>query len=249
MKCESGMDVININFIGNNIDPASLLNINMNIFDRKNNEGLEFLIIIRLFMSIYNEFESEITFVTSIDSYLDQNSFVNYFNNNNPLSSQFTMNWSIYYKIINPLDYLEVKIFGKCPNPGEVFLPTNNNQGNCLTNCGTGYYQDSNKICQKCSLNCNSCIEDECTECKNSHILFNGECFSNNEICTNIVNCTNCDPLDNNQCSECNPNYVLLNNTCLQNNNNCLIFDSNCTSCDNIILMIQFVHLALLIIQ
>ena len=79
MKCESGMNVININLIGGNIDEISLSNINTNIFDRKNNEGLEFLIIIKLSLSSQ---KSEITFVTSIDSYLNQNSFTHYFNNN-----------------------------------------------------------------------------------------------------------------------------------------------------------------------
>ena len=71
-------------------------------------------------------------------------------------------------------------------------------------------------------------VEDECTKCKNSHILFNGEYFSNNQICMNIVvNCSNCHPLDNNQCSACNSNYV-------SSNNICQIVDSNCISCDNI---------------
>ena len=38
-KCQYNMEVININFIGSNINPISLNQINRNIFDKKINEG------------------------------------------------------------------------------------------------------------------------------------------------------------------------------------------------------------------
>ena len=226
MKCEVNMDVINNSFIGDNIDISVLRDINTNIFERKINEGLEFLIIVRILIHIdpSNQKESEITFVTSKDTLLKISSFTTYFNNQ-PNSPYFNMVWKLCYKIINPVDYENIEIFGRRNNQDEFFSSTNNNQGICNSNCGLDGYIDSNNLCQKCPLNCNKCNENECTECIDTHLLLYGNCISNH-TCNTIENCTSCDILNNNQCSLCNQNYTLFNNSLLANTN-CLIVDSN----------------------
>ena len=232
-KCETNMDVIVISFTSGNISSTSLKAIRTNLFDRKTNESLEFLIIIRLFvdMDASNTENFEITFVTSIDTDLDQNSFNTYFNNH-PSSEIYSLTWSFYYKVIDPLDYQNVKIYGRCFNPGEYFLPTVNNQGICVSNCGIGYYINSYNICKKCSSNCDVCNSLGCQSCKNNYELILTVCISKMLQC--IINdsfCSDCDSLNENFCVSCLTNYTLFSGTCLHNTN-CLIFDSNCNNCD-----------------
>ena len=225
MKCETDMNVIDINFINNDIDPVTLENINTKIFDRKTNEGIEFLINIKFYLYFSNQkFKPEISFNTSIDTYLDKNSFINYFNNH-PNSSDYTFNWKIYYKTINPSDYQNVKIFGKCLSHDKSFLPTENNQGVCITDCGNGKYKDSNNICQYCQLNCNICSEDGCIKCLSSYFLFHGECFSNN-TCMNLNNCLECDNKDKFICIKCKEGNYLDNHL-----NKCIECEKNCVEC------------------
>ena len=231
-KCESGMSNIPIAFVNDNIDPSTLTNINTNIFDRKINEALEFLIIIHLLIYINssNQYESEITFVTSEDTFLDQNTFSNYFIKST--TTNFSLDWKINYKIIDPLDYQNINIFGKCQDSNQIFSITKNCQGICVNDCGLRFYKDLNNICQNCSSNCKTCNQNGCTECNNNFDLLYGYCMSLEFSClNNVSNCMICYDFDEDKCKTCINDYSLLNEECISNTN-CIIVDSNCTDCD-----------------
>ena len=231
-ECESldNMNLINITFDENKISSTSLNNIKQ-IFDTKNKNGSEFLIIIKQNIDINpeNQYFSEITFTTHINKNLNINSFDTYFNNK-PRHNSFKINWYFYYKIINIIDYKDIQLYGKCLDPTKKFFPTSNNRGNCVINCGLGFYNNLNNICIKCFQNCETCDENNCLTCKKTHLLYKGICVSSGFNCLDIEFCNRCDALDGTLCVECDSNYQIFKQKCLQMSI-CRNGDINCSIC------------------
>jgi hypothetical protein len=48
----------------------------------------------------------------------------------------------------------------------------------CVASCGTGYFADSNDVCQACSPDCEDCSSaTQCDQCASNKILEDGKCF------------------------------------------------------------------------
>ncbi|CAD8126990.1 unnamed protein product [Paramecium sonneborni] len=119
----------------------------------------------------------------------------------------------------------------------------------CVTDCGEGYYKDSqNYQCQFCSDPCKSCSNknNNCLSCKDNLYLFKNTCVENcqngyyqqDQQCQPCLNvCLSC--LDNVSCTQCKENLILYNNQCLtscpqnlfEENNSCVGCRSPCLQC------------------
>ena len=227
----SELTLIDITYDVNGLISNNSLTAIQEAFDQILLQNFNLLIIIKLkvILQNLNFYTSEITFFTSIDTYLNRNSFDTYFNEIS--SNNYSFQWKFYYKIINnPSDYNNIKFYGKCLTNEEYFRNTSNGQGLCVTDCGTGYYNDLNNFCQKCSPHCNSCNKEVCLICEENFLLFYGFCMTNLKLCNVIdLNCVSC--TNPNLCEVCKIGYFLNNGICLSNLN-CKIIDSNCNSCD-----------------
>ncbi|CAD8044013.1 unnamed protein product [Paramecium primaurelia] len=94
----------------------------------------------------------------------------------------------------------------------------------CVTDCGEGYYKDSQQFqCQVCIDPCNTCSnKTNCLSCKDNLYLFKSTCVSKcedgyyqqDQQCQSCLNiCLTC--LDNISCVKCKDNLIQYNNQCL----------------------------------
>ncbi|KAL4435523.1 hypothetical protein ABPG74_020299 [Tetrahymena malaccensis] len=149
------------------------------------------------------------------------------------------------------------KLCIKCdPNNSnkKIFL---DNQGNCVTQCPSGYYPDNNRICQSCQKYGNQCIEcnsQYCQQCDTNYYVNidsttnQSACISGNNpnTCT-LINCQVCN--NNNSCQVCQKGYFFQEvNKCVQvcipgyfqnfvksTCDQCSqIFGNDCSECDQI---------------
>ncbi len=114
--------------------------------------------------------------------------------------------------------------------------------GDCVTNCGEGYYL-SDSSCLTCEGNCRTCISDTvCSLCNAGYYLSYTECFacrSNCKSCSNDMYCDVCQPglyLKNQDCvTNCGDGYYLSDSSCLACDSNCKTCssDMDCTVCES----------------
>ncbi|CAG9310633.1 unnamed protein product [Blepharisma stoltei] len=118
-------------------------------------------------------------------------------------------------------------------------------RGECVTEetptedyCPTGYYEDSNKICQKCSTNCAECYSSSthCTSCPSIYTYkylnkLDNTCVSSCPALISVQDDTNlvCNPCDS-SCATCNG--VNANNclSCYSTNKKYLTADNQCVA-------------------
>ncbi|EAR89540.2 EGF-like domain protein (macronuclear) [Tetrahymena thermophila SB210] len=155
-------------------------------------------------------------------------------------------------------DSNNISICTSCKAPKALY------QSYCYDPCPTGYYADTNQVCQPCNPSCLKCLtnKDNCTDCPSTFQLSSGSCIcpSNtvydsgsktckscqlnqvidtiNKICVNCdPSCRTCKDKDNLQaCTSCNTGFVLYNSTCIDKCPDKTYKDSNnvCKPCDPI---------------
>lgn len=104
-------------------------------------------------------------------------------------------------------------------------------------NCSSGYYFDSNNICQQVDPLCKifDYKNDVCTTCYIGFSLNNGSCTASSSSSVSDINCKSFD--SNNKCLNCSSGFYFNgNNICTQVDPNCKIFNFTllqCTVCYN----------------
>ena len=101
----------------------------------------------------------------------------------------------------------------------------------CVAECPPGYYPDQkNKVCLRCSVNCNVCSSGYsflCTECNQNYTLTNGSCsplcpdgsFYSHETDSHCLPCHNscytCIGMYDRACTSCEPDRFLMDGVCI----------------------------------
>lgn len=79
-------------------------------------------------------------------------------------------------------------------------------EGKCVEVCPEGYYQSSNKKCEKCEINCKVCNDENCYVCEPGYYLNDqGKCVSKCPAGSYESASGKCVTCSTQNCSECNP--------------------------------------------
>ena len=134
------------------------------------------------------------------------------------------------------------KCYGDSNNPNEQkCLTCKDNfvlQGqNCIDECLDGYYENKNKICEKCDDSCETCIQkpNKCLECKSGFYL---EKYTCNQCSSFCKTCSKGEIDDNHNCLTCKQDseykyffegncYINCPNLTKSDNNNICVKDEN----------------------